>query len=107
MSIIDDIIDTFHETNSVKATAQHNHCSWNRVLKVLSTNGIIVNETHAIILDLYEKGMTVEQIAKQVDYNEKTVKSYLPSVRPYYGVNQSVNAKRIKKYRNRRMEKNA
>jgi hypothetical protein len=105
MSIIDDIIKTFDKTNSIKETAKTNHCSWNRVVKVLSTNGIVINDIHAIILDLYENGMEVEKIAKQIGYNVKTVESYLPAKRPFYGVNQSDNAKRIKKCRNRKVEK--
>jgi DNA-binding CsgD family transcriptional regulator len=107
MSIIDDIVNTFKETNSVRKTARDNYCSWNRVVKILSTNGVIVNNTHEIILQLYGKGMNAEKIAKQTGYNIKTVKAYLPSTRPYYGVDQSANAKRIAKCRERKRETDA
>jgi transposase len=102
MSEIDDILKTFEETNSIKATAKENHCSWNRVVKILSSNGIVVNNTHEIILSLNEKGMSIDEISKQTGYNKKTIQAYLPASRPIYRVDISENAKRIQACRDRK-----
>jgi hypothetical protein len=107
MSIIDDIINTFDKTDSIKETAKQNHCSNHRVIKILSSNGIIINDIHGTILSLHEHGMDAEKISKQIGYNVKTVKAYLPATRPCYKVNQSENAKRIEKSRNKGKNKHA
>ena len=99
MTIVDNILNEYKKSESIKATAQNTGCSWNRVVKVLSSNGILINNTHRRILELHEEGFPTKEIAKKLGMNEKTIKSYLPRQRPYYGVDMSENAKRIKKCR--------
>lgn len=100
--IVDDILDTFNKTRSIKATAKKVGCSWNRVVKILSSNHIIINDTHELIMKMHEQGKTLEEIANQIGYNIKTVQAYIPTVRPYYNVNISENAKRIKHCREKK-----
>lgn len=76
--------------------------SWQKIAKTLSSEGIIVNDSQALILELHEKGMTPEEISKMVGYDEKTIKAYLPRVRPAYNENQSKNALCIKKCRSKK-----
>ncbi len=97
--IVDDILNIYNETQSIRGTAKEVGCSWQRVVKILSSNGIVVNHMHRIILRFYEEGKSSDEIAKLIGYNEKVVKAYLPKKRPYYGVNPSDNAKAIKKCR--------
>ena len=104
MSVDKDIYDAYQSTGSVRETAREIGCSWNRVVKSLSSSGIVINDTHEIILDLCESGMTPDQIAKQLGINVKTVQAYLPRTRPVYGENRSKNATRINEWRNRRKE---
>ena len=102
MSIDKDIWDAYLSLGSINKTAKHVGCSWNRVIKSLSSSDILINDTHEIILDLCESGMTPEQIAKQVGISVKTVQAYLPRVRPVYGENLSDTAKRIRKCREKK-----
>lgn len=104
MSIDKDICDAYLSLGSIKKTAEHAGCSWNRVIKSLSSSGILINDTHEIILDLCESGMTPEQIAKQVGISVKTVQAYLPRVRPVYGENRSKNATKINEWRIKQKE---
>ena len=76
------------------------------MIKSLSSSGILINDTHEIVLDLCDAGMTPEQIAKQVGISIKTVQAYLPRVRPVYGENRSKNAKKINEWRNKRKKVN-
>lgn len=99
-----EILDAFNNTGSVRGAAEKTGCSWNRVVKSLSSSGIVINDTHEIILDLCESGMTPDQIAKQVGISIKTVQAYLPRVRPVYGENRSKNAIKINEWRNKRKE---
>ena len=102
MSIDKDIYDTFRSTGSVRETAKEIGCSWNRVVKSLASSGVIISDTHVMILDMHDAGMSVHEIARQLSLNTKTVQAYLPRVRPVYGENRSKNAERIKEWRDRK-----
>lgn len=97
---IDKVIkELYDEFGSIKAVSKRTKCSWNRVVKSLSTSGVVINPTHALILEYHEKGLTPFQIANQMEINVKTVQAYLPRVRPVYGENLSKNALKIKRWR--------
>lgn len=96
------ILKAFNKSGSVNGAAEETGCSWNRVIKSLSSSGIVINDTHKIILDLCDTVMTPDQIAKQLSLNIKTVQAYLPRVRPVYGENRSKNAEAIKEWRIKR-----
>lgn len=89
--IVEDILKTFNEMPSIKTIAKKVGCSWNRVVKVLSSNGIIINDTHKVIMKLHDEGKTVGEITKQIGYGIKTVQVYIPTVRSYYNVDLSEN----------------
>lgn len=99
MTSTDAILKAYGETESIRGTKIKAGCSWQRVVKVLSTEGIIANETQRIILDLYDQCTPIDVIAKTVGCAESTVSSYLPRRRPIYNENPSENAVRIKKCR--------
>jgi hypothetical protein len=82
--IVEDIMESYNRTKSVKAIAREHGCSWKKVAKILSSNGIIVNERQAMILDLHGKGHSVKEIAQRVGCSESTVRMYLPAVIPGY-----------------------
>lgn len=93
------IKNVYNDTKSIKATAAKCNISWNRVVKILSTGNIIINNTHAKIIELYNQNKSAEEIANVLKMSVKTVQSYLPAVRPIYRVNQSENAVRISEWR--------
>lgn len=102
MAVDKDIYDAFRSTGSVRETAKEIGCSWNRVVKSLSSSGVVINDTHGMILDMHDKGMSVQEIARQLSLNVKTVQAYLPRMRPAYGENRSKNAEKIKEWRDRK-----
>lgn len=102
MSVDKDIYDAFRSTGSVRETAKEIGCSWNRVVKSLASSGVIISDTHVMILDMHDAGMSVHEIARQLSLNTKTVQAYLPRVRPTYGENRTKNATKISEWRNRR-----
>lgn len=83
------ILNTYNSLQSIKGTAKNTGYSWNKVVKTLSSNGYVLSETHAEILNKFENGRTIEQIAKEMSLNEKTV----------YNEELSENAIRIRKCR--------
>lgn len=102
MKIDEEIFDAYKVLKSVRAVYKQTGYSWNRIVKSLSTSGIVINETHALILKYYKNGMSPSEISKQVGVNIKTVQSYLPRIRPVYGENRSKNAIKITEWRKRR-----
>ena len=98
------ILKAYEKRKSVKGVIAETGFSWNKIVKSLSSNGVIVNENHRLILNLWKSGVGIEQIAKQVGVSVKTARSYLPRVRPVYGENRSKNAQRIKAWRDKRQE---
>lgn len=93
------IIDAYEAFGLIKKTSSETGYSWNKVVKTLSSHGYILSETHAEILNKYHNGMSVEKIATQLELNRKTVQAYIPRKRPLYNEEQSPNALRIKKCR--------
>lgn len=102
MKIDEEILDAYKILKSVRAVSKETGYSWNRIVKSLSASGIVINETHALILKDYKNGMSPLEISKQIGINVKTVQSYLPRVRPVYGENRSKNAIKITEWRKRR-----
>ena len=105
MKLDEIILESYKINRSVKATAKNTGCSWNRVVKSLSSCGVVINDTHRMILEAHESGMSINGIAKQLGVNAKTVQAYLPRVRPVYGESTTVNAQRIKMCREKKREK--
>ena len=100
MGTTQDILSAYHNgSRSVKSIMKRTGCSWNKIVKTLSDNDIIVNDKQRDIVDLFNLGYSVEQIAQKTKLSEKTVRSYTPRVRPVYMENRSKNALTIEKCR--------
>lgn len=93
------ILEAYKECQTITGIHKITGYNWQRIAKTLSTAGIIVNDTQALILDLYEKGKTIDEISKCTGFAYSTVFSYLPRTRPAYMENRSENALRIEKCR--------
>ena len=102
MTSTDTILNAYKETQTITGTKKRTGYSWQRVAKALSTEGIIANETQRIILKLYEKGLSADEIATATGYAKSTVDSYFPRCRPIYNENLSRNALRIKRCRSKK-----
>lgn len=103
MDTVSRIIDTYKSEQSIRATAKITGYSWHRVVKILSSKGIIINDIHGLILQMKKDGKTISEISKETGYSERTVNAYLPAIRPFYNINPSENAKRIKRCRAKKL----
>lgn len=65
------ILDAYKKVPTITGIRKIIGYSWQKIAKTLSSEGIIVNDSQALILELHEKGMTPEEISKMVGYNEK------------------------------------
>lgn len=94
-----DILKTWQRYKTVKSVSRELGISYQRVLKGLSTKGVIINDTHSKIIELTSQGKTTEEIANILHMNKSTIECYLPRSRPEYGFNQSENAKKLQIWR--------
>lgn len=78
ITIIDIICHEYDETKSVKKVAERLNIPKTRVIKVLSTEGYILNYKHNVIIEMYQNNEPVEMIADRVHLSVRTVKAYLP-----------------------------
>lgn len=99
------ILEACNESQTLRGIRMITGYSWQKIAKVLSTNGIIVNNTQSTILELHEKGKTADEISKITGFAYSTVMAYLPRSRPAYLENRSENALRIDKCRKRKFLK--
>ena len=96
------IIEKYLLTGSVKDTATLLDTYPIKVRRVLITEGLWSSRTSEEIGTLWEKGLTVPQIAERLCLSEKNVQSYLPYTRGQYGgENRSNTAIRSGIYRER------
>ena len=96
------ILSAYEEIQTITGIKKKTGYGWQRIAKTLSTEGIVVNETQRIILKLYEKGLSADEIATATGYAKSTVDSYFPRCRPIYNENLSRNALRIKRCRSKK-----
>lgn len=98
------IIETYAKTGSVKMTAEEMGTSVIKVRRVLITEGLWSSDTSRKILELYEQGLTVKEIAEKLHYTEKNVQAFLPYSRGTYGDGQTIDSVRSKEYRERNQQ---
>lgn len=79
ITIIDIICQEYNETKSVKKVAERLNIPKSRVVKVLSTEGYILNYKHGQIMEMHQNDEPVEKIAEKVHLSVRTVKEYLPA----------------------------
>lgn len=99
MDEIKNICATYDKIGSIRGTAKQLEISWNRVVKVLSSEGYILNDKHEQIIMLHNQGLSIQEIADKVKLSAKTVQSYVPAKRPYYKYRRSKNAIKIAQWR--------
>lgn len=95
-----DIVETYRELRSIRATAKKLGVSFQITRKALVTAGIIVTDRTKQIMDLYRKGMSVPEIAAHMGCSEKTVHTHIPYTRCTYTIgHKTQNAIKIQEWR--------
>ncbi len=103
-SLYQRVIEVYRRTGSVKRTAETVGTTLVRAQRILITEGLWNSPTSEKILDLYQKGKTVPEIAGELFISEKTVQAYLPYTRTdkgYGGDDRSADAIKSEEYRGR------
>lgn len=97
---VQEIIDTYAKTDSLKETAKICGVNWQKVRKILITAGKYENEESRTIAELYKSGLSVDEIASRLGLTAKAVNSYLPYTKGEYKSDSPTdNAIAIRKHR--------
>lgn len=97
---VQEIIETYNKTDSLKETAALCGVNWQKVRKILITAGKYENDESRTIAELYKSGLAVDEIASRLGLTAKAVNSYLPYTKGQYNSDSpSENAIAIRRYR--------
>lgn len=59
------VIGLYGQVDSMKQIEKKTGLSWNKIVKTLSTAGIVCNDKHRQILELHNSGVSSGEIAKK------------------------------------------
>ena len=96
-----DIVSEYGACRSITKIAKKLGVSEERVRRTLITEGLWTSRAARPIVELYQEGKTVQEIAGILMLSEKTVQSYVPYSRGMYGGERSDTAQRSGEYRKR------
>ena len=95
-----EIVEYYNKSGSLKETAAYFDIGWQKVRKILITEGAYTSEIAEKVQELHKSGASHEEIAEKLKINKSAVNSYLPySKTVYNGDDASKNALKIRRWR--------
>ena len=103
---MNEIVEYYKKCENLKETSAAFGIGWQKVRKILITEGEYVSETAEKVQKIYNSGAHIEDIMNKLKISKSTVNSYLPYERTVYNKeNPSKNAIKIRKWRAKNKEK--
>lgn len=101
--LIDAVVESYEKTKVLKLTAKEFNMSAPKVRKMLITAGVYHSEIIDRVNELYKQGMSIDQMIEITGLKKSSISGYLPYSKVIYKPEMiSVNAARIKAYRERK-----
>lgn len=101
----DDIINMYRQTGSIRATSASSGIGHQAVRRVLIEAGEFTSPRAEQIIELYERGMSPDEICAELSLTRSCVFSYLPYTRGAHLFGpRSINAQRIEKCRRKKAD---
>ena len=100
---MNEIISLYLKSESLKEVARVVGISEQKVRKVLLTAGITIDNARTIqIMQMFNSGMSPEEIAVKLKISKRAVNAHLPYIKGEYNIDSpSANALRIRKCRHK------
>lgn len=83
--LFEQVVSAYNRLGSIKDVAAELETSTVKVRRILITLGLWSSSTSMKIGGLYEKGMSVKEIAEKLYMSEKDVQAYIPYSKGAYG----------------------
>ena len=105
--LIDITKELYDKKNSYRQIARELDLSASKVIKLLITGGVYYSDICWKINKLYVSGKSIPEIQKSLNISRASVQAYLPYKKCVYNAKElSLNAERIRRYRQRKKGKN-
>ncbi len=105
-SLQDKILYQYKKGRSIRTIGNKLGIGWQKVTKILVSNGICPNETSAAVQRLSNQGKTKEEICEELKISKKVYDAYMPYTKcEYRSENRTKNAMEIEKCRKRKKER--
>ena len=102
--LIDITKELYDKGNSYRQIARELDMSVFKIIKLLIIGGVFYSDICRNINKLYDSGKTIPEIQIRLNISRATVQAYLPYKKCVYNVRElSLNAKRIRRYRQRKI----
>ena len=99
--------ELYYKENSYRQIACELDMSVSKIIKLLITGGVYYSDICRKINMLYASGKTIPEIQKSLNISRASVQAYLPYKKCVYNAKElSLNAERIRRYRQRKRAKN-
>lgn len=100
---VEEIVKSYKAGITVKKIAKIAGVSYNKVIKLLVTEGVFTSKTYDKIKELREEGLTEQEIADSCGLGKSAMWQYTPYKRGvYYSENPTENALKLRKWRARK-----
>ena len=100
------IVEYYMKCGSLKETASAFEIGWQKVRKILITEGAYTSEIAEKVQKLYNSGVSISEIAEKLKISKSTVNSYLSYTKAVYNkVDATENATRIRRWRAKQKQK--
>ena len=101
--LIDITKDLYNKKYSYRQIARELELSVSKIIKLLITGGIYSSDICLKINKMYNSGKSISEIQKLLNVSRATVQTYLPYQKCIYNAKElSLNAERIRRYRERK-----
>lgn len=97
---MNEIVKYYKKCDSLKETSAAFGMGWQKVRKILITEGVYTSEKAEKVKEMHDSGANIEEIAEKLKISKSTVNSYLPYEKTVYNKeNPSKNALKIRAWR--------
>lgn len=99
-----EIVEYYNKSGSLKETAAAFGVGWQKVRKILISEGAYTSDIAEKVQELYKSGLKPEEIAGKLRISKGAVNSYLPYLKTEYNKSSpSKNALNIRRWRSKKI----
>lgn len=103
-----EIVEYYNKSGSLKETAAAFGVGWQKVRKILISEGAYTSDIAEKVQELHKSGTSYAEIAEKLKINKNAVNSYLPYTKTVYnGDDASKNALKIRRWREEKRQNSA
>ena len=100
-NLVQKVVKKYNAGKQIAEIAKTCHTSKVKVQRILITKGLWTSKRSMQVAELRAQGLSVKEIAECIGKDERTVRTFLPYSRGQYGLEETVDSRNSKEYRER------